>query len=59
MSKDTRVFFMFAVGLVTTMFGVGGIEHSLTNTELLQGIGVSITGLGIVWCSTLMMQQGQ
>lgn len=57
MSRDTRVFFMFAVGLVTTMFGVGGVEHSLTNSELLQSIGVSVTGLGILWCSTLMMRQ--
>lgn len=59
MSRDTRVFFMFAVGLVTTAFGVGGVEHSLTNTELLQSIAVSVTGLGILWCSTLMLRAEQ
>ena len=57
MSKDTQVFLMFAVGLITTMFGVGGVEHSLTNTALLQSIGVSLTGLGIMFCATLMMRQ--
>jgi len=39
------------------MFGVGGVENSLTDTELLQALAVSVTGLGIMWCSTLMMQQ--
>lgn len=52
----TKTFFMFFTGLVTTMFGVGGIEQSITNTELLQSIGVSVTGLAIIWCSTLMMR---
>ena len=57
MSRDTKVFAMFATGLVTVMFGVGGVEHSLTDSQLLQSIGVSITGLGIMFCSTLMMRQ--
>ncbi len=53
----TKIFFMFFTGLMVTMFGVGGIEQSITDTELLQSIGVSLTGLGITWCSTLMMRQ--
>ena len=53
----TKIFFMFFTGLITTMFGVGGVENSLTDTELLQALAVSVTGLGILWCSTLMMQQ--
>lgn len=55
----TKIFFMFFTGLITTMFGVGGIENSITNTELLQSLGVSLTGLGILYCATLMMQQEQ
>lgn len=55
----TKTFFLFITGLITTMFGVGGVENSLTNVELLQSIGVSVTGLGILWCATLMMQQEQ
>ncbi len=54
-----KIFFMFFTGLITTMFGVGGVENSLTDTELLQSIAVSLTGLGILWCATLMMQQEQ
>ncbi len=54
-----KIFFMFITGLITTMFGVGGVENSLTDTELLQSIAVSLTGLGILWCATLMMQQEQ
>ncbi len=55
----TKIFFMFFLGLITTMFGVGGVEHSFTDTELLQSIAVSLTGLGILWCATLMMQQDE
>lgn len=53
----TRVMFLFLTGLITTMFGVGGVENSITDTELLQALAVSVTGLGILWCATLMMQQ--
>lgn len=53
----TKIFFMFFTGLITTMFGVGGIENSITDSELLSGLAVSAVGLGIVYCSTLMMQQ--
>lgn len=54
-----KIFFMFFTGLITTMFGVGGVENSLTDSELLQSIAVSLTGLGILWCATLMMRQEQ
>ena len=55
----TKTFFLFITGLITTMFGVGGVENSITNVELLQSIAVAVTGLGILWCSTLMMRQEQ
>jgi len=51
--------FLFVTGLITTAFGVGGVENSITNSELLSALAVSITGLGIMWCSTLMMRQEQ
>lgn len=53
----TKVMFMFITGLVTTMFGVGGVENSFTNTELLQALAVSATGLGIMGCAALMMRE--
>lgn len=48
--------FMTFTGIITTMFGVGGIENSMTNSELLAGIAVSVVGLGIMGCAVLMMQ---
>ena len=55
----TRTFFVFFTGLITTMFGVGGVENSLTDSQLLQSIGVAATGLGLMWCATLMIRQEQ
>ena len=52
----TKTFFLFFTGLITTMFGVGGVEQSITDLELLQSLAVSATGLAIMWCSTLMMR---
>jgi hypothetical protein len=40
-------------GLILTMFGVGGVEHSITDTELLSSLAVSVLGLGIMYCGTL------
>ncbi len=40
-------------GLLLTMLGVGGVENSITNTELLQAVAVSVVGLGIMFCGTL------
>lgn len=51
-----KIMFMFITGLITTLFGVGGVENSFTDTELLQSLAVSFTGLGIMWVSTLMMR---
>ncbi len=51
--------FMIFTGIVTTMLGVGGIENSITDAELLQGLAVSLVGLGIMWCTVLMIRQEQ
>ena len=51
--------FMIFTGIVTTMLGVGGVESSITNTELLQGLAVAVTGLAIMFAATLMLRQEQ
>jgi hypothetical protein len=38
------------LGFLITAFGVGGVENSITNTELLAALAVSITGLGLMYC---------
>lgn len=50
------VAFLVFTGIVTTLFGVGGIENSMTNSELLAGVAVAVTGLGIMGSAVLMMQ---
>jgi uncharacterized membrane protein len=49
--------FMVFTGIVTTMLGVGGVENSVTNVELLQSLAVAVTGLGIMGCAVLMIKR--
>jgi hypothetical protein len=57
MTKDSKVFFFIAMGLMLTMLGVGGIENSVTNYELLCGLAVSVLGLAFMWTATVMLKQ--
>ena len=58
MSERSAMFLVFT-GLVTTMFGVGGVENSISNVELLQSLAVSVVGLGIMGCGVLAIQAQQ
>ena len=49
-------FALFIFGLILTMFGVGGVENSITNPELLTAVAVSALGLGLMYCGTLAMR---
>jgi hypothetical protein len=44
-------FATFMVGLLITMFGVGGVENSIKDSELLLAIGVSLAGLMLMCAS--------
>ena len=57
MNSNTKVFFFVMMGLVLTLLGVGGIENSMTNWELLSGLAVSVLGLLFMWIATLMLKQ--
>ena len=52
MNKDGANFLML-VGFLITFAGVGGIEVSLTNTELMGSMIVSIMGLLVMYCGLL------
>ena len=52
MVTEKQAMFVFVVGLILTMFAVGGVENSITNTELLQSLAVAVTGL--VVCSVAL-----
>jgi len=57
--SETRVFFFVMMGLLLTMLGVGGVENSITDLELLQSLAVSGLGLLLMWVATLMIKQEQ
>ncbi len=48
--------FVFIVGLLMVMLGVGGVEGSITNAELILGLVVSGVGLLVMWAGTLGMR---
>ena len=43
--KSSTAMILFFTGLIFTMFGVGGIENSITNLELAAGMAVAAVGL--------------
>ena len=49
-------FFVFMTGLIFTGFGVGGVENSITNTELIASLGVAFCGLLMMWVGTWAFQ---
>ena len=56
MSDRVIAFFVF-MGIVLAAGGVGGIEHSTTDYDLLCSLAVSVLGLGLMWVATLMIRQ--
>ena len=55
MTTRTAAFLGF-LGFLLTAFGVGGIENSITNSELMGSMLVSITGLCIMYCSVAALK---
>ena len=51
-----KAMILFTVGFLMTFGGVGGIENSMSNTELVLGTLISGAGLLIMWAGTLMMK---
>jgi hypothetical protein len=47
---------LIVTGLIFTLFGVGGIEQSITNAELVTSLVVSIVGMAIMYCGTLALK---
>ena len=53
----TKNFALFILGLVLTAGGAGGVEHSVTDTELLKALAVSVVGLVILALATLNIKK--
>lgn len=46
----------FILGLILTMGGVGGVENSITNTQLLQSTAAAFLGLCLMYVSVMVAQ---
>jgi hypothetical protein len=57
--SERSAMFLVITGLITVMFGVGGVENSFTNVELLQGLAVSLVGVCVMGCGVLAIQVQQ
>jgi len=51
--------FLFTVGLLMTLGGVGSIETSMDNAGLIVGVLVSGVGLLVMWVGTLGFKNNQ
>ncbi len=45
------------LGILGAGFGVGGVENSITNTELLASVGVAAASLLLMWIGTLLVRE--
>jgi hypothetical protein len=48
--------FLLFTGLILVMGGVGGIENSVAEAELLSSTVISLLGCAVMWCGVRMMQ---
>jgi hypothetical protein len=48
--------FVFITGLLVTFGAVGGVEQSVTDTELLSALAVSVVGLLTMYCGVLALR---
>lgn len=55
MTTKTAAILAF-LGFLMTAFGMGGIENSITNSELFGSMVVSITGLAIMYCAVAALK---
>lgn len=46
----------FVVGLLGAGFGIGGVEASMTNAELLYAVGVTASSLMLMYLGTLLIR---
>ena len=56
--KTNTGFALFIFGMLLTMFGVGGVENSITDTELLSAVAVAAMGLALMYAGTLGIRNG-
>ena len=50
-----KAFGFFFLGLILAMAGVGGVETSLTNTALIQSVGVAFLDILIMYVGIILV----
>jgi hypothetical protein len=50
---ENQSMFVFVTGLLMTLGGVGGVEHSVDNAGLLGGLAIAVLGLAVTYVGTL------
>ena len=55
--KNSEINFIIIVGFLIALAGVGTIEISQTDMEMMSGAGVSILGLLVSYCGILAMKK--
>jgi hypothetical protein len=50
-------FILFFGGLILTMFGVGGVENSVSDPDLGLSTLVAVVGLIVMWTGTRLINQ--
>jgi hypothetical protein len=53
---NSTAMILFITGLLLTMLGVGGIEHSTDNQGLFAGVAAAAVGMLIMYASTVAMK---
>ena len=56
---DKQSMFVFVVGLLITFGAVGGIEVSVSNTDLMSSMLVAIVGLLVMYCGVLGLRNAE
>ena len=54
--KTFEINFLLVVGFLMTLGGVGTIEISQNDMEMMSGMVVSILGLSVMYCGLLAMK---
>lgn len=56
---NKQAMFVFIVGLLMTFGAVGGIEQSVSNTELVSSMCIAILGLLTMYCGSLGIRNSE
>ncbi len=57
--SSKQAMFVFIVGLLITFGAVGGIEQSVTNTELMSSMCIAIVGLLTMYAGSLAIRNSE